>query len=111
MEARPLPADPQRLNADGRSTWKALTEGLSEDDLALFTLYRDFCHDLPEVEEQFHKTQVQYARTRIFTSAYIKSHYLEIGVELLREATHPQLPCARRGRRYEMVLTSGRGPA
>ncbi|MBA3249569.1 MAG: hypothetical protein H0T66_04515 [Geodermatophilaceae bacterium] len=31
------------------------------------------------------------ARKRIFTSGYIKSHYLEIGVELQREATHPML--------------------
>ena len=74
-----------------RSTWGELTKGLSDGDLALFTVYRDFGRGLPETEERIHTSEVQYARTRIFTSGYIKSHYLEIGVELLREATHPQL--------------------
>lgn len=37
---------------------------------------------------------MQYVRTRIFTSGYMKSHYLEIGVELLREASHPMLRTA-----------------
>jgi|SRR5215210_8834377 len=74
-----------------RSTWEELTEGLSDGDLALLTVYRDFCRGLPEVEEQVHRTQVQYARRRIFTSGYVKSHRLEVGVELLREASHPRL--------------------
>ncbi|CAN5706401.1 hypothetical protein BH18ACT7_BH18ACT7_00540 [soil metagenome] len=73
------------------STWEALTGGLSDDDLALLTVYRDFGRSLPDTEERVHTTQVQYARKRIFTSSYIKSHYLEIGVELQREATHPML--------------------
>lgn len=37
---------------------------------------------------------MQYVRTRIFTSGYMKSHYLEIGVKLLREASHPMLRTA-----------------
>jgi Domain of unknown function (DUF5655) len=77
-----------------RSTWKALTQDLSPEDLELLTLYRDFCRGLPETEEQVHSTQVQYVRKRIFTSGYVKSHYLEVGVELLREASHPQLRTA-----------------
>ena len=77
-----------------RTTWGALTEGLSEDDLALFTLYRDFARSLPDTEEQVHTSQVQYRRRRIFTSGYVKSHYLEIGLELLREAEHRRLRTA-----------------
>lgn len=73
------------------STWDELTAPLSADDLALFTLYRTFCRDLPDVVEQVHTSQVQYRRKRIFTSGYVKSHYLEIGLELLREASHPKL--------------------
>ena len=73
---------------------KALTQDLSPEDLELLTLYRDFCRGLPETEEQVHSTQVQYVWKRIFTSGYVKSHYLEVGVELLREASHPQLRTA-----------------
>jgi len=76
------------------STWKALTEGLSDADLELFTLYREFGRSLPETEERVHTKQIQYSRKRIFTSGYIKSHYLEIGVELPREASHPKLRTA-----------------
>ena len=77
-----------------RSTWKVLTQDLSPEDLELLTLYRAFCRGLPETEEQVHSTQVQYVRKRIFTSGYVKSHYLEVGVELLREASHPKLRTA-----------------
>ncbi|TCK25231.1 DUF5655 domain-containing protein [Pseudonocardia endophytica] len=76
------------------STWDELTAPLDADDLALFTLYRTFCRGLPDVEEQVHTSQVQYRRTRIFTSGYVKSHYLEIGLELMREASHPRLRTA-----------------
>lgn len=76
------------------STWDDLTAPLSDDDLALFTLYWSFCRGLPDVEEQVHTSQVQYRRKRIFTSGYMKSHYLEIGLELRREASHPTLRTA-----------------
>ena len=76
------------------SSWNELIRNLTDDDLALFSVYRDFCRGLPGVEEEVHRTQVQYRRERIFTSAYMKSHYLEVGVELLREASHPKLRTA-----------------
>jgi Domain of unknown function (DUF5655) len=88
--------DPIRHAAVVRSTWEALTKDLSPEDLALFTLYRDCGRSLPDTEEQVHSSQVQYVRKRIFTSGYMKSHYLEIGVELLREAAHPKLRTAFR---------------
>lgn len=77
-----------------RSTWKELTAGFSDEDLALFSLYRDFARELPDSTEEVHSSQVQYRRERIFTSGYLKSHYLEIGVELLREASHLRLRTA-----------------
>lgn len=73
------------------STWAELTAGYSPSDLELVTRYRDFCRSLPEAEEQIHSSQIQYRVKRIFTSAYVKSHYLEIGVELTRAAAHPML--------------------
>ena len=77
-----------------RSTWKKLTSGLPDEDLALFSLYRDFARGLQGSTEEVHASQVQYKRERIFTSGYMKSHYLEIGIELLREASHPKLRTA-----------------
>lgn len=74
-----------------RSTWAALTDGLSPDDLELISVYREFCRSLPDAAEEVTSSAVQYRGKRIFTSAYVKSHYLEIGVELLREASHPKL--------------------
>lgn len=73
------------------STWSELTAGLDDHDLGLLTLYREVARALPDTEEQVHTSQVQYRRRRIFTSGYVKSHYLEIGVELTRTAEHPQL--------------------
>lgn len=75
-----------------KSTWTKLTADLGKEDEALFTAYRDMCLGLgKDVEERVHATQVAYAVKRVFTSAYIKSHYLEIAVDLLREAEHPAL--------------------
>ena len=71
------------------STWDELVRELSDDDRAKLTTYRDFCRGLPDVEERVSSSQVAYAGARIFTSAYIKSHYLELGIELLREVAEP----------------------
>jgi hypothetical protein len=72
------------------STWDELTRGLDEHDLAKVTAFRDFCRGLPNVEERIHTSQVAYARVRVFASGYIKSHYLELGIELLREVADPK---------------------
>ena len=77
-----------------RSTWAELTAGLEGNDLAMIEAYREICRGLSGVEERVNKTDVSYAVKRIFTSAYVKSHWLEIGVDLLREAKHPQLRTA-----------------
>ena len=74
-----------------RSTWAALTKGLDEKDLALFTAYRDLVNDIGESEEHINSSDISFAVKRVFTSGYMKSHYLEVGIELLREADHPQL--------------------
>ncbi|TBN56155.1 hypothetical protein EYE40_01395 [Glaciihabitans arcticus] len=74
-----------------RSTWAALTEGLDDKDLALFTAYRELVTSLGEVEERVNSSEISFAVKRVFTSGYMKSHYLEVGIELLREAKHPQL--------------------
>jgi hypothetical protein len=95
-----------------RSTWAKLTEGLSAQDLVVFTVFRKFCRGLEGSEERVHSAEVQYAVTRIFTSAYAKSHYLEVGVELLREAAHPMLRTAfATSKRVTMHRVTLREPA
>ena len=74
-----------------RSTWAALTEDLNDKDLTLFTAYRDLVNDIGGVEERVNSSEISFAVKRVFTSGYMKSHYLEVGIELLREAEHPQL--------------------
>lgn len=72
------------------STWEQLTAGLDEEDLGKLTAFRAFCRTLPEVEERVHSSEIAFARKRVFASAYIKSHYLELGIELLRVVDDPK---------------------
>lgn len=71
------------------STWENLTDGLDDEDLAKISAFRDVCRGLPDVTERIHSADVTYAGKRSFASAYIKSHYLEVGIELLRTVTDP----------------------
>jgi len=64
---------------------------MSDADLELLNAYRTAALDRPDVEERVHKTEVQYVRQRIFTSGFVKSHRLEIAVDLLRSVEHPLL--------------------
>ncbi|WP_139416042.1 DUF5655 domain-containing protein [Agromyces laixinhei] len=72
------------------ASWHELTGDLDDDDLAMITAFRRFCRGLPDVEERVHTSEVAYAGARVFASGYIKSHYLELGIELLREVTDPK---------------------
>jgi hypothetical protein len=73
------------------STWEALTKDLNDSDLKMLTAYRDACRTLHGVIEEVHAKQIQYKVQRVFTSAYVKSHWLEIGVDLTEEVSHPLL--------------------
>ena len=93
-----------------RSTWSALTEGLDDNDLTLFTAYRDLVNGIGDVEERVNSSDVSFAVKRVFTSGYMKSHYLEVGIELLREASHPHLRTAfattKKVTMHRMTLTT-----
>lgn len=71
------------------STWTELTAGLDPEDLAKITAFRDYCTGLPNSRERITSSQIAFAGKRTFASAYIKSHYLEIGIELLRRVSDP----------------------
>jgi hypothetical protein len=77
-----------------RATWEELKEGLSPDDLAKLEAFRDRGLALGDVEMRVNRTDVSFARKRVFASAYVKSHWLEVGIELLRRAEHPRLRTA-----------------
>ena len=78
-----------------RSTWSELTADLADADLKLLSAYRNLALSMgADVEERVSRTEVAFARTRIFTSGFILSHRLEIAVDLVREVTHPLLLAA-----------------
>ena len=76
------------------STWDKLTDGMRDDDLAMLERFRDLALAFPEAELDVKSTEIHIRRKRIFASAYIKSHYLEAAIDLLREAEHPTLRTA-----------------
>jgi Zn-dependent M32 family carboxypeptidase len=73
------------------STWNDYVEGLSAEDVALISALRALTKGLSETVENVTATEVQFKRARTYTSAYVKSHYLEVAIDLLREVEHPLL--------------------
>ena len=71
-------------------TWQELIAGLDDEDRSKLTAFRDFCRSLGDVDERVHKTDIAFAVARVFASAYLKNHYLEVGIELTREVTSPK---------------------
>jgi uncharacterized protein DUF5655 len=72
-------------------SWDRFTEGLSHQDVELLDLFRNAAMAFDGVTERVHRTEVQYVRTRIFAAGFVRSHRLEIAVDLLRRAEHPLL--------------------
>lgn len=74
-----------------RATWEELTAGLDQPDLELLEMFRETCLALPDTEERVHRTEAQYAVRRIYAVGFMRSHRLEIAVDLLHEVAHPLL--------------------
>jgi hypothetical protein len=74
-----------------RATWEELTAGLSNADTDLLSAFRSAVRMLPDVEERISRTEIAFARTRVFASGFLKSHRLELAVDLLRTIEHPLL--------------------
>ena len=72
-------------------SWDEFTRGLNDEDGELVKMYRDAALALDGVAERVHRSEVQYVRARIFTAGFIKSHRLEIAIDLLRSVEHPLL--------------------
>jgi hypothetical protein len=70
--------------------WTELIVKLDDDGRAKLTAFRDFCRSLGPVDERVHKTDIAFAVKRVFASAYVKNHYLEVGIELTRAVTTPK---------------------
>jgi hypothetical protein len=77
-----------------RTTWEAFTDDLDDRDLELLETFRQAALALPSVEERVHETEVQYAVERIFAAGFVRSHKLELAIDLLREVEHPHLRAA-----------------
>lgn len=73
------------------ASWDELIEGERPLHVEMLTAYRELVRSLPDVEERVSRTTLAFARKRSFTSAYVKSGYLEVAVDLLREAAHHHL--------------------
>ena len=51
---------------------------------------RDACRAIPGSAERVHRTEISFALVRSFATAYVKSHYLELGVYLNRQVESPR---------------------
>lgn len=71
------------------SSWHEFVRPLVPDDVAKLERVRAIVEAFPENRTVVHSSEVQFRRTRIYASAYVKSHYLELGIELTREVDDP----------------------
>jgi hypothetical protein len=93
-----------------RATWDELLDGERPEHVVLLEAFRAHLTRIPDVEERVHRTEVAYARQRVFASAYVKSGWLEVAIDLLREAEHPLLKVAfattKKGTTHRFTLGS-----
>lgn len=73
------------------ATRDEFSAGFSDDDLALVERWREIAGAFDDGHEQIHRTEIRFVRDRHYASAFVKSHRLEIAVDLLRQAPHPLL--------------------
>jgi hypothetical protein len=77
-----------------RATWDELIADERPEHVVLLEAFRTHLRRIPDVEERVHRTEVAYARDRVFASAFVKSGWLEVAIDLLRTVEHPQLRMA-----------------
>ncbi|MFZ2174036.1 MAG: DUF5655 domain-containing protein [Rhodococcus sp. (in: high G+C Gram-positive bacteria)] len=83
--------------------------GKDPDAVARLLHFRDLVLACGEVEERVHRTEIAWARTRVFAAAFIYSSRLEVAVDLRRRVHHPQLreafPTTRTVITHRMTIT------
>ena len=67
------------------------TAGKRPEAVALMHRFRDLVLALGDVEERAHKSEVAWARKRVFAAAFILSNRPEVAINLLRTVSHPNL--------------------
>ncbi len=77
-----------------RATWEELIAGERPEHVVLLSAFRTHLRRIPHVEERVHRTEIAYARERVFASAFVKSGWLEVAIDLLRTVEHPLLRVA-----------------
>lgn len=58
------------------------TTGKRAEAVALMHRFRDLVMALDDVEERVHKSEVAWARKRVFAAAFILSNRLEVAIDL-----------------------------
>lgn len=72
-----------------RASWEEFTAGMRPGELELVESFRAMITALDDVEERVSRTEVSFARRRVFAGAFTRSGRLEVFVDLLRQASHP----------------------
>jgi len=72
-----------------RATWEEFTAGMRPGELELVESFRALVMALDAVEERVSRTEVSFARRRLFAGAFTRSGRLEVFIDLLRQASHP----------------------
>ena len=75
-------------------TWAEYSQTMTDADVAMINRVREILEPLADVSESVTRTQIAWKRARTFISGYIKSHYFEIAIDLVRTADHPRLKAA-----------------
>jgi len=72
-----------------RASWEEFKAGMRPGELELVESFRAMITALDDVEERVSRTEVSFARRRVFAGAFTRSGRLEVFVDLLRQASHP----------------------
>ena len=72
-----------------RASWEEFTAGMRPGELELVESFRAMITALDDVEERVSRTELSFARRRVFAGAFTRSGRLEVFVDLLRQASHP----------------------
>ena len=67
------------------------TAGKRPKAIAMMHRFRDLVLALDDVDERVHKSEVAWARKRVFASAFILADRLEVAIHLMRTIEHPNL--------------------
>lgn len=75
-------------------SWEAWLAQFDAPEQELADRFRALAANLPETVESIARTEVRFKRQRTYAALFIRSHRLEVAIDLLREVHHPLLRAA-----------------